>query len=92
MSHLAQSRMHQRGVCASDVHQCRMRGVWMRNAASGRVVLCWRGVVLGVKPFSKAIATVMQGSLEEYVRFRQRGKNKRKYKDDKHLRKWTDLK
>ena len=67
-----------------------MRGVWMRNPANGRVVLFWKGVVLGVNPFSKAIATVMQGSLEGYVRFRPRVKKKRRYKDDRHILQWTD--
>ena len=86
MSRHAQSRMDDRRIRTPDVKRCKLHGRWMRNPASGQVVLAWEGILLGVKPFGKAIATVMRGGTSGYVPFRPRKrKQKRKYRDAKHV-------
>ena len=87
LSRHAQSRMEQRSVSITAVQLCRERGRWMRNSVSGRMVLCWNGVLLGARPFGNGVATVMRGSTAGYeLTRRPREKEKRKYKDAKHLR------
>ena len=91
LSRHAQSRMEKRSVSMTEVQLCRQRGRWMRNPVSGRMMLCWNGVKLGAMPFGRVVATVMRGGTTGYeLTRRPRMKEKRKYKDEKHL-KWLDL-
>ena len=84
----AQSRMAERAVSAAEVRQCKQRGRWMRHPVSGRKVLCFGKLILGARPFAKGIATVMCGTVPEYVPCRPRMKLKQKYKDAKHICRW----
>jgi hypothetical protein len=52
-------------------------------------MLCWNGVMLGARPFGRGVATVMRGGTAGYeLARRPKRKDKRKYKDEKHLRRW----
>ena len=89
LSRHAQSRMEQRSVSVTEVRLCRDRGRWMRNPVSGRTMLCWNGVKLGARPFGRGVATVMRGDTAGYeLARRPKRKDKRKYKDENHLRRW----
>lgn len=90
LSQHAKIRMQERDISMFAVQECMMHGTWMKNPHSGRTVLSLNGVLLGVKPFSKAIPTVMSGTASGYERFFPRKKEKTKYCDTKHIVKFYE--
>ena len=85
LSKHCQQRMQERHISKKELIACAGSGEWYRNIdRQWRLVL--NDIVIGAKPFSRAIATVWRGSIgPTHVRTKPRQKTKKKYTDSKHL-------